>query len=55
MPIHYAATKGSIDLINLLLNHSYREFSVVDQINARDYDQQTPLHRAAQKGRIEVI
>ena len=54
MPIHYAAAKGSVDLIKLLLANSNSNVSAIDQINARDHDQQTPLHRAAQKNRTEV-
>lgn len=54
IPIHYAAAKGSIQVIKLLLEFSNERFSVIDQMNAQDNEQQTPLHRASQKGRKEV-
>lgn len=54
LPIHYAAAKGSIDVIELLLDQSTDAFKINDQVNAIDNENQTPLHRAAQKGREAV-
>lgn len=53
-PIHYAAAKGSVEILKLLVNCTSKKFRAADHITMRDNEHQTPLHRAAQKGRQNV-
>ena len=55
IPFHYAASRGLTGIIYSLLDYSTSDFAITDQLNARDNENQTPLHRAAQKGCLEVI
>ncbi|KAG0569217.1 hypothetical protein KC19_6G074200 [Ceratodon purpureus] len=48
-PLHYAAQKGHIDIVRMLLGHSD-----VD-INAENIRKETPLHLAAREGQYQVV
>jgi ankyrin repeat protein len=47
-PLHWAAAKGYLDMVKLLLTHHA-------DIAAATKDDQTPLHFAAQEGRTDVV
>jgi ankyrin repeat protein len=48
-PLHYAAQKGHIDVVRILLAHPD-----VD-VNAENHHKETPLHLAAKEGRYHVV
>ncbi|RDD43947.1 Transient receptor potential cation channel subfamily A member 1 [Trichoplax sp. H2] len=55
-PIHFAASRGATEVIGLLLdsaNNKRRKY--IDQINDRDNERRTPLHRAAQGGYKQAV
>lgn len=48
-PLHYAARKGHVDVVRLLLARPETD------INAQNCRKETPLHLAAKKGRTQVV
>lgn len=47
-PLHIAAQRGKLDLVDLMLKWSA-------PVNIRDTKDQTPLHHAAKSGRVDII
>lgn len=54
LPIHCAAAKGSTAIIELLWNFCKDDIIRKYQLQSCNNEQETPFHRAAQKGRLDV-
>lgn len=66
IPLHYAAAAGNLEMVNLLLENPHCihaahqtqeefELEVVAQVNAKNKDSYTPLHIAAERGRLHIV
>ena len=47
-PLHYAASKGHVDIVKYLIEHQAK-------IDSLDWWKYTPLHHATKGGHIEIV